>query len=47
MFLMPEIRDTKVQAPEAVAKLEDALENGIYLTVPPAVPRRRHSWICG
>ena len=44
MFLMPDIQ---VQDPEAVAKYEDALENGICLQVPSSIPRRRHSWICG
>ena len=47
MFLMPDVHDTQVQAPEAVAKYEDALENGICLQVPSSIPRRRHSWICG
>ena len=49
MFLMPEVRNIQVQAPRAVEKLEKAIHQGPsgYLQVPFAVPRRRHSWICG
>ena len=46
MFLMPDIA---VPTAAAVENIEKAMENGAtgYLQVPFAVPRRRHSWICG
>ena len=47
MFLMPDIA---VPTQATVENIEKAMaENGAsgYLQVPFAVPRRRHSWICG
>ena len=51
MFLLPEIRDNFQEERSTDAPPNNATtaveENGILLQVPGAVPRRRHSWICG
>ncbi len=48
-FILPQIRDPECpNARRVEEKLKKAAESGsTYLQVPPAAPRRRHSWICG